>query len=36
MVPLPRITWFRFVGWLIIGLVIYFAYGVRKSRLARV
>ncbi|HEX9102769.1 MAG TPA: amino acid permease [Polyangia bacterium] len=35
MVPLPRITWMRFVGWLIIGLVIYFAYGVRKSRLAR-
>jgi APA family basic amino acid/polyamine antiporter len=35
MLPLPRITWFRFVGWLIIGLVIYFAYGVHKSRLAR-
>ena len=36
MLPLPRITWLRFVGWLIIGLVIYFAYGVRRSRLARV
>ena len=36
MLPLPRITWFRFVAWLIIGLVIYFAYGVRRSRLARV
>ncbi len=36
MVPLPRITWYRFIGWLIVGLVIYFAYGIRKSRLARV
>ncbi len=35
MVPLPRITWYRFVGWLIIGLVIYFAYSMRRSRLAR-
>ena len=35
MLPLPRITWLRFVGWMAIGLVIYFAYGVRKSRLAR-
>jgi len=33
MLPLPRITWYRFVGWLVIGLVIYFAYGRRKSRL---
>ena len=35
MVPLPRTTWFRFIGWLIVGLIIYFAYGVQKSRLAR-
>jgi APA family basic amino acid/polyamine antiporter len=35
MIPLPRITWLRFVGWLLIGLVIYFLYGVRKSRLRR-
>ncbi len=35
MLPLPRITWLRFVAWLTIGLVIYFAYGVRRSRLAR-
>jgi APA family basic amino acid/polyamine antiporter len=35
MVPLPRITWYRFVGWLVIGLVIYAAYGVRHSRLRR-
>jgi basic amino acid/polyamine antiporter, APA family len=33
MLPLPRITWYRFVGWLIIGFVIYFAYGMRRSRL---
>jgi APA family basic amino acid/polyamine antiporter len=35
MLPLPWPTWIRFVGWLVIGLIIYFAYGVRKSRLAR-
>jgi len=35
MIPLPRITWLRFVGWMAIGLVIYFAYGLRRSRLAR-
>jgi len=33
MLPLPRITWFRFVGWMAIGLVIYFVYGMRRSRL---
>ncbi|HTR02336.1 MAG TPA: amino acid permease [Thermoanaerobaculia bacterium] len=32
---LPVATWIRFVVWLILGLVIYFAYGFRKSRLAR-
>ena len=36
MLQLPHIAWYRFVGWLVIGLVIYFAYGVRTSRLARV
>jgi basic amino acid/polyamine antiporter, APA family len=35
MLPLPRITWYRFVGWLIIGLVIYFAYGMKRSKLQR-
>jgi APA family basic amino acid/polyamine antiporter len=33
MLPLPRITWYRFVGWMAIGLIIYFAYGIRRSRL---
>jgi APA family basic amino acid/polyamine antiporter len=31
---LPVATWFRFAGWLVIGLVIYFLYGFRRSRLA--
>lgn len=31
---LPTLTWIRFFTWLAIGLVIYFAYGSRKSRLA--
>jgi len=35
MAGLPRATWIRFVLWLIAGLVIYFAYSRRQSRLAR-
>jgi APA family basic amino acid/polyamine antiporter len=34
MLSLPRLTWIRFVVWLIVGLFIYFFYGIRHSRLA--
>jgi len=33
MVNLPRLAWERFGWWLLIGLVLYFAYGYRNSRL---
>jgi basic amino acid/polyamine antiporter, APA family len=33
MCQLPRVTWIRFLVWLVIGLIIYFAYGSRRSRL---
>lgn len=33
MVQLPAITWYRFVAWLVIGLLIYFLYGIRHSAL---
>jgi basic amino acid/polyamine antiporter, APA family len=35
MRELPWITWLRFVLWLVIGLVLYFSYGIRRSRLVR-
>lgn len=35
ILELPPITWIRFVIWLVIGLVIYFTYGMRNSRLAQ-
>ncbi len=31
MATLPRDTWIRLVVWMIIGLVIYFAYGAHNS-----
>lgn len=34
MLSLPRLTWIRFVVWLIIGFTIYFFYGIRHSRMA--
>jgi len=33
MLQLPVVTWIRFAIWLVIGLVIYFAYGYRHSKL---
>jgi APA family basic amino acid/polyamine antiporter len=33
MARLPGLTWIRFVIWLAAGLVIYFLYGIRRSRL---
>ena len=34
MAFLPAVTWYRFLGWLVIGLVVYFAYSIRHSNLA--
>jgi APA family basic amino acid/polyamine antiporter len=35
MSALPGATWIRFLVWLAIGIVFYFAYGVRHSRVQR-
>ncbi|HKB38228.1 MAG TPA: amino acid permease [Gemmataceae bacterium] len=35
MLFLPLATWLRLVGWLAVGLCIYFSFGVRESRLGR-
>jgi APA family basic amino acid/polyamine antiporter len=32
MLNLPGETWLRFFAWMLIGIVVYFAYGHRKSR----
>jgi len=34
MSALPLRTWMRLLIWLVIGLVIYFSYGIRRSHLA--
>jgi APA family basic amino acid/polyamine antiporter len=36
MYSLPLVTWIRFAVWLAAGLAIYFAYGVRHSKLQAV
>ena len=33
MTGLPAVTWIRFVAWLLIGLIVYSAYGMRHSTL---
>ncbi|MFD0899953.1 amino acid permease [Actinomadura sediminis] len=35
MINLPLETWYRFLAWMAIGIVVYFVYGRRHSRLAR-
>ncbi|OGD13533.1 MAG: amino acid permease [Candidatus Aminicenantes bacterium RBG_16_66_30] len=35
MLNLPKDTWIRLFAWMGIGLVIYFTYGIRKSKLRR-
>jgi basic amino acid/polyamine antiporter, APA family len=34
MVNLTALTWLRFVGWMLIGFAVYYAYGRRHSRFA--
>ncbi len=34
MLTLPTETWIRFVGWMALGIIIYFVYGYRRSRMA--
>jgi APA family basic amino acid/polyamine antiporter len=33
MLGLPRATWERLIIWMVIGIVIYFTYGYRRSRI---
>jgi APA family basic amino acid/polyamine antiporter len=33
MYGLPHTAWTRFLIWLVLGLVLYFSYGFRNSRL---
>ena len=35
MLELPRVTWIRFFGWMGAGLILYFLYGFRRSRLGQ-
>jgi len=34
MLGLPWITWIRFGLWLVVGMVVYFSYGFKRSRLS--
>ena len=33
MCELPVMTWIRFFGWMAVGLMLYFFYGFKNSRL---
>ena len=35
MLSLPATTWYRLIGWLVIGMFIYFFYGRKHSRVQR-
>jgi len=32
MIPLPLATWERLIAWLAVGMLIYFFYGVKHSK----
>lgn len=34
MLQLPAVTWIRFVVWLLLGIALYFSYGIRHRKLA--
>ncbi|GHV50306.1 amino acid permease [Bacteroidia bacterium] len=35
MIALPWVTWIRLIGWTAVGIVVYFTYSIRHSRLGK-